>query len=99
MFRRIALTGLLTTLAASCSGGLLDPGPGELAATVRFTTIEGGCWLLEAADGARYEPAVGMPAAFKTDGRRVLVALRERTDLGSFCMVGRLVEVISIRNR
>ena len=69
-----------------------------ITATVRFVNVEGGCWRLEAEDGTHYEP-VGLPAGFRTDGRRVTVTLRLSENLGSFCMVGRLAEVIAIRNR
>jgi hypothetical protein len=70
----------------------------SVAATVRFVNVEGGCWRLDAEDGTHYDP-VGLPAAFHTDGRRVTVTLRFPENLGSFCMVGRLAEVVAIRNR
>jgi hypothetical protein len=76
----------------------LDLEPLSIAATVRFVNVEGGCWRIDGEDGTHYEP-VGLPAAFRTDGRRVTVRLRFPDNLGSFCMVGRLAEVVTIRNR
>lgn len=66
-------------------------------ATVRFVNVEGGCWRLDAVDGRRYDP-IGLPAAFRTDGRRVVVRLGFTGTLGSFCMVGELARVVDIRD-
>lgn len=75
----------------------VPPEPG-LAATVRFVEIEGGCWMLLAADGRRFEP-VGLPDAFRVDGLRVRVTLQSRPDMASVCMIAPLAEVLAIRRR
>ena len=88
-------------LGVTMTGCLSPVGPTDLlttTATVRFVNVEGGCWRLDGNDGARYEP-VGLPPAFRIDGRPVTVTLRFPKNLGSFCMVGRLTEVVAIRGR
>lgn len=89
---------LLAPVITSCLVADTDPDLLTTAATVRFVEVEGGCWRLDASNGVRYEP-VGLPAAFREDGQQVRVTLRFLHDIGSFCMVGRLAEVVAIRNR
>lgn len=75
------------------------PSPGVIGtdAVVRFVNVEGGCWRLDVGS-THYEP-LNLPAAFKTDGKPVRVAMRTATDVGSLCMVGTLVYVDSISPR
>lgn len=95
----VAVTRLASALLlASCGSDAFGPGQPSLQATVRFVPIEGGCWILDAGGGKRYEP-VGLPGAFRRDGLEVQAIVRLRTDLGSFCAVGQIVEVSSIRIR
>ncbi len=92
---------LTVTLVAACSSSAAPlenkgPEPSGMAATVRYLDVEGGCWAVDAADGVRYEP-INLPAAFRQDGKKVKIVLRERSDLASVCMVGRIVELVSIQ--
>jgi hypothetical protein len=68
----------------------------EIEGAVRFIDVEGGCWLITATDGESYEP-INLPREFREDGLLVEACLKRRRDLGSFCMVGEIVEIISIR--
>lgn len=95
---RPAAVVFFLAIAAGCSSSSTQPDLLTTTATVRFVNVEGGCWSLEAKDGTRYEP-VGLAPAFRTDGLRVAVTLRFPDNLGSFCMVGRLAEVVTIRSR
>ena len=63
--------------------------------TVRFVPVEGGCWVIRTELLAGLEAPL-LPNAFKTDGLRVRIAARP-AQFGSFCMVGTLVELDSIR--
>jgi hypothetical protein len=63
--------------------------------TVRFVNVEGGCWALDDRTGKRYEP-IALPPQFKADGKRVRVTLKPRPEMGSFCMVGEIVEIVTI---
>ncbi len=72
-----------------------DPEAFVIDGTVHFLNIEGGCWVIETQDGARYEP-FGMPLEFETDGLRVRAAVKPKRDALSICMVGTLVEVVEI---
>jgi hypothetical protein len=81
----------------SCSAGTgpLASSTGiEVRGTVRFVNIEGGCWQLQAQNGARYElrPAQA-PSRVLVDGAQVVLVIRLRTDLVSVCMVGDIVDV------
>lgn len=76
----------------------LPPDAFRIDGHVRFLNVEGGCWAIDAADGTRYEP-VNLPAEFQVDGLPVRAALKPRPDRVSICMVGEIVEVLSIRRR
>ncbi|KPJ61703.1 MAG: hypothetical protein AMJ46_00285 [Latescibacteria bacterium DG_63] len=64
--------------------------------TVQFLDIEGGCWRIAGNDGVNYEP-INLPEEFKEDGLAVRFKVKYRDDLVSICMVGRIVELLSIR--
>lgn len=97
--RQRALSLLLATLALGCSSpsGLGTMLPLSADATVRFSSLEGGCWSLATAN-AVYEP-VNLPSAFRIDGLAVRVVLRDAPDRVSICMMAPLVYVDSIRVR
>ena len=87
----LALTAALT----GCS--LVGSDEGDLAfdGVVAYTTVEGGAWLLESDAGETYEP-LNLPAAFEEEGLRVRVEAELREDLGSFIMVGPVIEIEKI---
>ena len=93
-----SVIGLVVLSSWACSSGPTSPDEVTTRATVRFVDVEGGCWRLDAASGISYDP-VGLPPAFRIDGRRVVVTLRFPGDVGSLCQVGVLAKVVSIRDR
>ena len=96
---RSAILGAMV-LAAACEGrAVSDPDPQGTNATVRFVSVEGGCWILVSENGATFEPTV-LPEDFRQDGLSVRFAYQPRHDAGSFCMVGgEIVEITSIEAR
>ena len=98
MPRLPAIAAAILLLAPMSCTSPLEPELGPLIGVVRFLPVEGGCWVIDARDNVRYEPT-GLPEAFRVDGRQVIVTLRERPDVGSYCMVGRIAEVVSIAAR
>lgn len=62
---------------------------------VQWFTIEGGFFAIRGDDGKVYDP-MNLPAAFGRDGARVRFEGRIRSDMGSFHMVGEIVELKSI---
>ena len=68
-----------------------------VSGVVRFLDIEGGCWQLQARNGARYELRPGQaPAAILVDGAKVVVRVQVRPDLVSICNVGQIVDVLRV---
>ena len=61
---------------------------------VRFIDLEGGCWGLQT-DSATYEPVGGFPENFRQDQLAVRATVR-RVDGASICMIGPLVELVTI---
>lgn len=81
----------------SCSAGTDAFAPSveiRVSGTVRFVSVEGGCWQLQAPNGARYElRRTQAPSPVLVDGAQVVLVVRLRTDLVSTCMVGDIVDV------
>lgn len=103
-FAALSVALALATMAFSCSTNPQGPGMDPqiddpdafwVDATVTFMNLEGGCWTL-AADDKTYEP-INLTAEFREDGLPVRAALKPRTDVATTCMVGEIVEVLSIR--
>ena len=86
---RTLLAGL-TLLVAAC--GILEPDV-QADGTVRFDTIEGGCWLIDTAD-ATYDP-INLAEEFQVDGLRVRFEATIPDDMAHFCP-GVIVEITSI---
>ncbi|MEO8294580.1 MAG: hypothetical protein ABI613_03615 [Gemmatimonadota bacterium] len=69
----------------------------QIKGTVHLVNVEGGCWRLDAANGSHYEIYKGSaPAGLLEDGRQVTATVKLRPDLMSICMVGPIIEVISV---
>lgn len=66
-----------------------------ISGTVRYLEVEGGFYGLISDDGTRYDP-INLPAEYKKNGLRVKFAVREKKDVMSFHMWGKIVEVIKI---
>ena len=80
----------------SCSTGADAFAPNGIRVTgvVVFVQVGGGCWQLQASNGARYELRPDQaPSKILVDGARVTVMLEPRTDLVSACQVGQVADV------
>lgn len=65
--------------------------------TLRYIDVEGGCWQIVSDDMSRtYEPI--FPAGFgpKYDGMRFTFRYKVMENMGSFCQVGILIQIIEI---
>ena len=102
-FRRLATAAAAWVILGACSGATpTDPLQGSthaiVDATVQLLNLEGGCWTLEVAPGSHYLP-LNLPAQFRQDGLPVRAELLRRDDYGSFCMVGPVVQIVTIQTR
>lgn len=105
-----ATLALAACAGASAGGGgagrwtELEPESGnngeviELAGTVHRLDIEGGVFVIENAEGTRFNPT-NLPDAFKVEGKAVEAEARRREDVMSLGMVGPIVELLRIRER
>lgn len=91
----IVLSLLLLLLACATSNRSADVDVIEGRGTVQFVELEGGFYGIVADDGQRYDPT-NLDEAYEEDGLRVRFRARERDDLISVRMWGRMVEIISI---
>ena len=104
------LTGLTVFLAACAGGGAgresnpwEDLGRGKesgpvfhLGGTVRHVELEGGLFVIDAADGTRYVPT-NLPPDYQIDGLPLEAEARRRDDMASIAMVAPLIELVRIR--
>lgn len=86
---------LLAGSTLAC-GDATGPDAVEIVAAVEFQAVEGGCWSLLAGDGTRYEP-LELSEPYRVQGLEVEASVRRRTDLGTICQVGQVVEIVEIR--
>ena len=102
-----SLTLLLAACASGGAGRESNPweelGKGEqsgpvfhLGGTVRHVELEGGLYVIDAADGTRYVPT-NLPADYQKDGLAMEAEARRRDDMASIAMVAPLVELVRIR--
>jgi len=63
---------------------------------VRLINVEGGCWGLQT-DSATYEPIGGIPEGCRQDQLAVLATVRD-VEGASICMIGPLVEIVTIES-
>ena len=109
--RRIALScaaGLAAALLGACDAPSAPEAsdPGDVACpagarcvtgTIRHFSLEGGFWAVRGDDGVTYDPSAALPDDFRREGLRVHLTARLRPALGSFRMVGPVVDVIALR--
>lgn len=95
-----ALLSILFLVLPLSGCSLLWPDGGDhdlrFDGTVTFVTIEGGAWVIEADDGTVYEP-INLEEEYEEEGLRVRVWADRRDDLGSYLMVGPIIEIERIR--
>ena len=102
LFASACLIGVLACSTTHEALGPIPPGaplptPDQtlsIDATVRFSNIEGGCWLLIEAAGSRY--VFGLPEFFRRDGLKVHAVIRGSRS-GSFCGPGVTLDSIRLR--
>ena len=107
----VRVVACLTLFLAACAGGGAgresnpweDLGPGKesgpvflLGGTVRHVELEGGLFVIDAADGTRYVPT-NLPPDYQVDGLALEAEARRRDDMASIAMVAPLVELVRIR--
>ena len=63
--------------------------------TVKRFEIEGGFFAIAGDDGVTYDP-INLAESFRVDGTRVRFRAHVRDDMGSFHMVGPMVELLEI---
>lgn len=92
---------MLLTLIGELSGCVhtsrVLPPPGEEAVgvqgIVKFINVEGGCWLLDTRYGRLYP--TNLESEFRVDGLKIIVSVRRRVDIATFCPVGDAIVTIS----
>src|SRR3954464_265007 len=105
------VTASLTLFLAACASGGAgresnpweELGHGEqsgpvfhLGGTVRHVELEGGLFVIDAADGTRYVPT-NLPTDYQVEGLALEAEARRRDDMASIAMVAPLVELVRIR--
>ena len=81
-------------------GGTLSDGSTTVTiiGTIRFLDLEGGVYVIESDDGARYKP-VNLGTEFQKDSLEVEAEVIEKGNVASNDMVGSIVEIVSIHKR
>lgn len=87
----------LASLAIVGACGVLDVETVDIdsSGVVRFVDVEGGCWVIDAADSTRYEP-INLQEGARVDGLVVLFRANRRRDVATICEVGEIIELKSL---
>jgi hypothetical protein len=94
----VAVLGLALACAAEPASPSPEPGrTSPVTASIEFLNLEGGCWVIARGD-TNYLP-LNLPDRFRRNGLQVDVEFVRRDDYASTCMVGPVVEILSIRER
>jgi hypothetical protein len=84
------------SLFVGCNGGSDSADDSfSFTGTVAWKALESGFFAIDGDDGQGYEP-INLPAEFSINGLRVQVVARERTDMASINMYGKIIEIIEI---
>ena len=84
---------VLVVLILLCSSCENECDTFYIEGSVHHTQI---CWLIESTDGKNYVP-INLPREFAEEGLAVVACVKKPNDLGSFCMIGEIVEILNIR--
>ena len=87
-------------IAASCSSApesaAIPADSFVVQGTMEFLNIETGCWVLNAIDGKRYQPAGEDLNILWKNGLIVSLRVRRMGGIASICQAGQIVEVLEI---
>lgn len=64
--------------------------------TVRYIQLEGGFWGIISEKNEKFDP-INLPKDFQKDGLKILFSYKERNDLMSFHMWGKIIQLIEIK--
>lgn len=106
MYRRIPLLFAFALLLVVPLAGCPATGPGASGVvqegdvvsgtgTIRYFDIEGGFFAIRGDDDKTYDP-MNLAEEYQRDGQRVRFRAKLRNDMGSFHMVGPIVEILKI---
>jgi hypothetical protein len=85
-------------LLCSCASTKQYPaGSFTINGVMHHTNLEGGCWVFKTADGKNYELTGEAAKDLLREGQRAEIVVRPRRDLKSICLVGKIVEVVEIK--
>jgi hypothetical protein len=104
---RPAAVVLLLTLLCGCSRKVAGPAVEkedkrfknyEKATVVNFKGRDGCDFALQLESGENLEPE-RLPEEFQKDGTLVWIRYRERKEVASLCMIGKMISITDIRKR
>jgi inhibitor of cysteine peptidase len=89
---------LITTITAIAIGYTMNRGENVVTGTgtIVWLDLEGGFWGIIGDDGEHYDP-INLDSDFQDEDLRVYFEAKIRTDLGSFHMWGKIVEILKIQ--
>jgi hypothetical protein len=83
---------------SACSSSKPYPvGSFTIDGVMHHTNLEGGCWVFRASNGQNYELTGDTAKDLLREGLRAEIVVKLRSDLKSICMVGKIVEVVEIK--
>ena len=72
--------------------------PMNIVGSVHHLDIEGGVYVIRAADGTQFRP-IELPEDYRVDGLAIEARIRRRDDVMTTDMAGQAVELLEIKKR
>ncbi|MCX7875677.1 MAG: hypothetical protein N2321_05835 [Melioribacteraceae bacterium] len=85
---------ILIFLIISCTS--LTENSSLTKGTVKYISLEGGFYGIISENNEKFDP-INLPNEFKKDGLKFLFSYKERNDLTSIHMWGKIIEIIEIK--
>jgi hypothetical protein len=94
---RVLLVALLVFFSACASTKQYPAGSFTIDGVMHHTNLEGGCWVFRTSGGQSYELIGDAAKDLLHKGLRAEIVVRARRDVMSTCMVGKIVEVVEVK--
>ena len=93
----VLLFAFLMLFGACASTKQYPAGSFTIDGVMHRTNVEGGCWVFRTTDGQNFELTGEDAKELLREGLRAVFVVKPRNDLKSVCMVGKIVEVVEIK--
>ena len=94
---RVLLFASLLFLGSCATTKQYPAGSFTIDGVMQRTIVGGGCWVFRTSDGQNIDLTGEDAKELLREGLRAVIVVKPRNDLKSVCMIGKIVEVLEIK--